>query len=440
MSAGAATDENDDEKRTEVAWLKTGDTAAMDERVLNVAALTDADERSVNEVFGFVMRMYIQAAQQETDYLVSLGTAMVLSPRYEALLALAARTGLLKVEEVDGMRAIRLVQDGDFLHMRSREEMEWERQRKADIGRPELTVPVRLRDGDACRYCGCVVSFGARRGGRAGTYDHRTAGKQATNERDLVVACAACNAGRGNAEGRRDALYPLMPPPAEADRYFSKSTIGWLEDKVSVLKQLGLQLPARPKGARDKKPGTPTRSDVRQPQAGPAQIEEVETAAPASSGEQRPTPTPAPPADAAPHSSGEQRAGGTSTPHPVSDEHQRATSGREDSASATSASSEGTRADHTSTPLQADAGSPEVHVAGQQKAPPTCTDAVSAEAAETESPVSGDSGSGRDGSGRAGPGRAGAARGAGPRPQGAGPPGAGAGSRRKRGHRRRGRK
>ena len=69
-----------------MAWLKTGDTAAMDERVLDVAELETAEPWSVNEVYGFVSRMFIQAAQQGSDYRVSMGTAMALSPRYELLL------------------------------------------------------------------------------------------------------------------------------------------------------------------------------------------------------------------------------------------------------------------------------------------------------------------------------------------------------------------
>lgn len=113
-----------------MAWLRAGDTAAMDERVLGVAELADAEAWSVNEVFGFVARLFLQAAQQGSDYRVSMGTAMALSPRYELLLALAARSGLLKVDVEDDRKVIRLVQDGEFLHLRTKEEMSWERARK----------------------------------------------------------------------------------------------------------------------------------------------------------------------------------------------------------------------------------------------------------------------------------------------------------------------
>ena len=152
-----------------MAWLKTGDTAAMDERVLDIAELETAEPWSVNEVYGFVSRMFIQAAQQGSDYRVSMGTAMALSPRYELLLLQASQTGLLELVVEDGRRMIRLVADGDFHHLRTREEIDWENARKADVADLSLVLPVRVRDGDACRYCGEVVNWLDRKGGRGGT-------------------------------------------------------------------------------------------------------------------------------------------------------------------------------------------------------------------------------------------------------------------------------
>ena len=40
-----------------------------------------------------------------------------------------------------------------------------------------IIVPVRWRDGDACRYCGKVVNWADRKGGKGGTYDHRMPGQ-----------------------------------------------------------------------------------------------------------------------------------------------------------------------------------------------------------------------------------------------------------------------
>lgn len=420
-----------------MAWLKAGDTGAMNERVLNVAALSGADERSVNEVFGFVMRLYLQAAQQETDYVVSMGTAMVLSTRYELLLEQAQRTGLVSLDEVDGLRVVRLVQEEDFMHVRSREEIEWERQRKADIGKPELTVPVRLRDGDACRYCGTVVSFGMRRGNRAGTYDHRRPGKPAATEADLVVACRGCNSGRREAEGRRDDLFPLLPPPPEGQVYYSKSTLGWFEGFGQVFAQLGLRVPRRPKGARDRKPGSQTRTDVAPAVGATGRDNDAENAAPALSGDQRPVATSGPTADAAPSTGTDQRA---DTGADRDDATQRLEGGSGSPASATAHNSAGPRAAEPSQTPSEDLAAREVLPEVSQKRGSTSGNAPDRTVLEIQATGSGDPGSGRDGTGRAGTGRAGQERAEGPRPQGAsGSPG-GPTTKRKRGRRGRRRK
>jgi hypothetical protein len=47
------------------------------------------------------------------------------------------------------------------------------RQRKADNANKTITGPVRLRDGDECRYCGVIVNWNDRKSNRGGTYDHR---------------------------------------------------------------------------------------------------------------------------------------------------------------------------------------------------------------------------------------------------------------------------
>lgn len=452
-----------------MAWLKAGDTAAMNERVLNIAALPGADERSVNETFGFVMRLFLQAAQQETDYTVSLGTAMVLSPRYELLLEQAAGTGLLRVEVADGQRVVKLVQDEEFMHMRSREELEWERRRKADTSNTDLTVPVRVRDGDACRYCGQVVSFGMRRGGRAGTYDHLRPGRAARSVDDLVVACGSCNAGRREAEGGRGQQYELLPPPSEDQRYFSKRTIQWFEEQARVFHQLGLEMPRRPKGARDLKVGSQSRSDVPAPSGAPAREDGgTGNAAPAIGGDQRPeaarTALDAPSVDVRPRlgqghaataPSGDQRPGHRPSATPSADatpagdlraEHARP--GQEDlgahrrggtgsaTAPATSATSEGTRAEVLEPVPAASESAREVRPEPASTPGLTCTNTRSGSFPETEPPGSGFPGTGRDGTGRAGQARLGPEARA---PQGAGTDPGGA-RRSRRGRRRRGRK
>ncbi|GAB2677615.1 hypothetical protein [Thalassiella azotivora] len=233
-------------------WLRAGDNAATHPRVMRLLSL--GDERTLNEVFGFVVRCALQSAAHTTDYLLDEGTLNLLGgTRTPDLLALAKRTGLMAPEKrrPDGTKPWRLVADPEFLHMRLREEIEWERQRKADASNPELTVPVRLRDGDACRYCGNVVQWRARKGGRRGTYDHREPGRPA-KVTTYVVACGSCNAARA-ADPKADERLPLLPPP---------TTPFYGEDTVALLAKHGHRVPlstARPATPADTAPARPPR-------------------------------------------------------------------------------------------------------------------------------------------------------------------------------------
>ncbi|MFE7605761.1 hypothetical protein ACFU1Q_11425 [Brachybacterium paraconglomeratum] len=400
----------------------------MDERVLGVAELVGADERSVNEVFGFVMRLFLQAAQQGTDYRVSIGTAMVLSPRYEALLAQAARSGLLSLIEEDGRRVIALVSDPEFMHMRTRESIAWENERKADTSDLSLILPVRLRDGDACRYCGNVVAFGMRKGNRGGTYDHLRPGQRASGPDELVVACRGCNSARGDGEGDRGPRHPLLPTPSAEQRYYSSTTLTWFKEHATELTRLGLQVPKRPRGAKDRKPGTPTRQDV-----APAAPGSAEHAAP--SGDQRTAPSQTRPADAAPQ--GDQRAGTAREAAPSNDPQPGQPT------PACTAEEVADAAPHTSGEQRATTTSdvhaerlPAAEVASEVEQTPGTTshDATSGSLPEAEGTASGSAGSGRDGSGRDGQGRHGTARDGSPPGQG------GRGRRTKRGRRRRGKR
>lgn len=407
----------------------------MDERVLGVAELVDSDERSVNEVFGFVMRLFLQAAQQGTDYRVSMGTAMALSPRYEALLAQAARAGLLSLVEEDGRRAITLVSDPEFMHMRTRESIAWENERKADTSDLSLILPVRLRDGDACRYCGNVVAFGMRKGNRGGTYDHLRPGQRASGPDELVVACRGCNSARGDGEGDRGPRHPLLPTPSAEQRYYSSTTLAWFKEHATEFTRLGLQLPKRPRGAKDRKPGTQTRQDVKPARPAAPGPDQAEHAATAPSGDQRTAPSQTRPADAAPH--GDQRAG-TAREGAPSNDHQP-----EQMTPAGTTGKVADAAPHTSGEQRATTTSdvhaerlPDAEVVSEVEQTPGATrhDATSRSLPEAQGEGSGSAGSGRDGSGRDGQGRHGPGRAG--RPPGQAPPG----KKTKRGRRRRGRR
>lgn len=422
-----------------MAWLRAGDTAAMDERVLGVAELADAEAWSVNEVFGFVARLFLQAAQQGSDYRVSMGTAMALSPRYDLLLAMAARSGLLELVVEEERKVIRLVQDGEFLHLRTRDEISWETDRKADVSDLSLVIPVRVRDGDACRYCGEVVNWSDRKGKRGGTYDHLHPGQRAAGPHELVVACRGCNGGRRDETDGRGARFPLKAPPAEGARYFSSSTIQWFEENGTMFTELGLAIPKRPRGARDRKPGTQTRQDT-QPAQGRAETPEGSgPAAPQHSGEQRPAPSQTRPEHAAPQSSGEQRSGASrETPPAPTDGHEVPARTPEGPAGAAPHTSGEQRAGSTPGVHDADQAAAEIGTEVPETPSSTCDNVSVRSDPDGEAEGSRFPGSGRDGSGRAGPGRDGPGR----RGQGreARPPVPAAGKRKKRGRRRRGKR
>jgi hypothetical protein len=231
-----------------MAWIRLGDTAATYPKLLEVDEHPDADESSVDEVFGWFIRIAAQSAQHphRTDYIVTMATARHIGrtrARTDRLIGFASFAGLLEVVEMeDGRTALKLLNDPEFVHIKTGEVLEFEKQRRADNGKPEITTLVRMRDGDACRYCGRVVNFAARTGKLAGTYDHRPPGKPADAERS-VVACSSCNATRGDMPLEvADAAVPLLPPPPIP--YYSKDTRRWLHGHAPLLAANGLTPPA----------------------------------------------------------------------------------------------------------------------------------------------------------------------------------------------------
>ncbi|UYG15780.1 hypothetical protein BRM3_08990 [Brachybacterium huguangmaarense] len=398
-----------------------------------------ADERSVNEVFGFVGRLYLQAAQQQAEYVVSLGVASLMGgARTTELIDMAERAGYLhRGEDEQGRSVLRLLDDPEFIHIRTAAELQWEKQRKADNSNVHLVLPVRLRDGDACRSCSRIVRFGNRdhRSKLAGTYDHRIPGEPCRSPEDMVVLCRGCNGGRRDAEGRRDELFPLLPPPEKP--YWHKSTVSWLREPEHkrVLEDLGMRPPAAiAASVRDRRAGTELRKvELEQlRKTGTSQVSG--TAAAHTSASQRPEPGPLGDVDAA---SREERMPASA---PRDAELQRPEGAHEDPGSATWHASQGPRPERTSAPsVTADQRHPEFRPASPPPdSPPltrenaTCRSRQITRLQELDIP-------GRDGSGRAGPARDGQGQDGG-RPQGAAPPGPGGSSRRRKRGRRRGKR
>lgn len=201
-------------------WKKDSDTAALHPLVTGILrTVPDADDRTMNEVAGFVQRCATHAASVMTDYWFDVAIAQAMAPaRWEVLVRQARQAGLITAVQGRGLgRRFRLVEDEQLFQIRYRADVEWDRQRDRDRKNPDLTMPVLLRDGDVCRYCGLVVNWADHRGGRGGTFDHRDAGDGATVD-TYVVACRSCNSRRKNSP-QADVDVPLQPAPARP--YFS---------------------------------------------------------------------------------------------------------------------------------------------------------------------------------------------------------------------------
>ncbi|WP_141752350.1 hypothetical protein [Rhodococcus erythropolis] len=229
------------------------DTSANHPKVLSVFEHPEWDDRLVNEVFGFIMRCAAQSGAHLTDYVVSRGTAVLIGgqSRVDFLLRVSMFAKLLTEIDIDERVAYKIVDDDpEFIHLRLREEVEFERQRRNDAANPSLTIPVRLRDGDACRWCGNVVDWNVRKASRSGTYDHLEPGRAATVD-TYVVACVGCNSSRKDGSHPRE-IPDLLGVPAAP--YYSVKTINYLESN-EWRKRNDLPVPPRPRTKI--KPGQP---------------------------------------------------------------------------------------------------------------------------------------------------------------------------------------
>lgn len=228
-------------------WLKQGDAAANHPIVLAPVEMEDADDRILNECFGFVTRCATQSAAYEKDYVISVGTARQMAgslSRYNALIAAAKFSGYItEVQvEIEGeqRKAFKLVEDNDLFHMILKAEREWNNLRKRDTRDPALTVKVRLRDGDACRYCGKSVAWGDTKSGRGATYDHTNPGHGGTVD-TLVVCCRECNGRRGDDP---DSNWKTLPVPAEP--LYGPATVAFIEKHGTPIQPSYTRTPTAP--------------------------------------------------------------------------------------------------------------------------------------------------------------------------------------------------
>ena len=211
-------------------WLKVSDTAAQHRIVWRALEIPGASMQSMWSLFGQVLALAVEAAAFKTNYVVERGSILKFTGTPEAaekFIADATFCGYLtdQVPLEDGRIAYRLVEDEDLFHMRLKEEIEWENRRRNDTRNGSLIVPIRARDGDACRWCGNVVYWGDQRGGRGATYDHLRPGVPAETPDDMVVACRSCNSSRKDNAGWAVDLLPAPKTP-----YFSAKSAAWLTE------------------------------------------------------------------------------------------------------------------------------------------------------------------------------------------------------------------
>ena len=211
-------------------WLKVSDTAAQHRIVWRALEIPGASMQSMWSLFGQVLALAVEAAAFKTDYVVERGSILKFTGTPEAaekFIADAMFCGYLtgEVPLDDGRIAYRLVEDEDLFHMRLREETDWENRRRNDTRNGALIVPIRARDGDACRWCGNVVYWGNQKGGRGATYDHLNPGVPAETPEDMVVACRSCNSSRKDNAGW---AVDLLPAPSRP--YFSAKSAAWLAE------------------------------------------------------------------------------------------------------------------------------------------------------------------------------------------------------------------
>ena len=211
-------------------WLKISDTAAQHRIVWRALEIPGASMQSMWSLFGQVLALAVEAAAFKTDYIIERGSVLKFTGTPDAadkFIADAMFCGYLtdQVPLDDGRIAYKLVEDEDLFHMRLREEIDWENRRRNDTRKTSLIVPIRARDGDACRWCGHVVWWGDRKGGRGATYDHLNPGVPAETPEDMVVACRSCNSSRKDNAGWAVDLLPAPSAP-----YYSAKSAAWLTE------------------------------------------------------------------------------------------------------------------------------------------------------------------------------------------------------------------
>lgn len=206
-------------------WLRLGDNISTAPQMFRLLEVCQFDHALKNEAFGILCTAASVSAAHLEDYVVPLGLVATFAPgREKDIIDVLVAADLVERIKVDERHMLKIVEDPDFVHMRSKEEVEQDRNRAADKRKPGLIIAVRVRDGDCCRFCGRTVSWTDRVGTRAGTYDSLTNHKDSDVD-NLVVACKGCNSKR-----KEGVELTLRAVPAPEEVYYSPSTISWINN------------------------------------------------------------------------------------------------------------------------------------------------------------------------------------------------------------------
>ncbi|MGH3651482.1 MAG: HNH endonuclease [Glutamicibacter sp.] len=203
--------------------------------------MDEADDRLLNEMYGWVNRCATQSAAFDRDYIVEVGTAKQMAglSRYKELLKAALSCGIFEEKEIDEngsmRRVLKLVEEEDLFHMILKSDKEREKNRRADTYDLAKKGAIIKRDGAECRWCGRMVTFGNdRKSIKAGTIDHLDPkdldNSEPTPIERLVVACTSCNSSR-----KDGGFWDKELRPAPRSPYFTADAAAWLRDKAGIL-------------------------------------------------------------------------------------------------------------------------------------------------------------------------------------------------------------
>lgn len=219
-------------------WLRLGDTFHTDPLIL---ALIDPKDPMMGPACkGFFVDVATLSAQNKTDYVITPGFVHEAGgPVADLLLRRCIRAGLIIPLGGRGTdRRWKIIDTRhDLVHIRTRAEIDWEKQQKADTHRKAFQLVVFARDGDACRWCGVPVQPNDHRSRRAREIDHLRPGLPADGPDDLVVACKSCNSKRGadwdpigETPDQFSARWADRLRPVPTPLLFVRSTVNFLED------------------------------------------------------------------------------------------------------------------------------------------------------------------------------------------------------------------